>query len=306
MSPDVSVFEVSLRDGLQNESIVLPTADKLAHLRRLVDAGLRDIEVTSLVRADRVPALADAEALIRALPPTPGVRHWVLVPNLIGMERAVALGVRHVCTVVSASETHNRKNINRSVRESLAEIKRIMTIAAEEGIEVRAYVSTVFGCPYEGDVPTERTVEIASRLIEWGASTIVLGDTIGSGLPDRVQDVIGELSGVGIPLERIALHTHDTRGTALVNVYAAWRSGLTRFDASVAGIGGCPYAPGASGNLATEDLVNFFQGMGVETGVDLQGLVDAGVGIADLLGRPLPGRMHQAMGCARQRLRRSA
>jgi len=306
VEPDVQIFEVSLRDGLQNEPTVVATEDKLACIERLIAAGVADIEVTSLVRPDRVPALADAELLLRSLPVGTGTRFWALVPNEVGMDRALAAGVRGVCTVVSASETHNKKNINRSVRESLAEIKRMLGLASEEGVRVRAYISTVFGCPYEGCIPFDRTVEIAERLLSWGAETIVLGDTVGTGLPNGVTTVVRALVDHGVPLEKIALHAHDTRGTALVDVYAAWRAGVVRFDASLAGIGGCPYAPGASGNLATEDLVHLFEGMGVHTGIRLDALVNAGREMSILLGHQLPGRVHQALAQRGQPLRRSA
>ena len=295
MRPDVQIFEVSLRDGLQNEAVVVPTAQKLAHLHRLIAAGVEDIEVTSFVRASRIPALADAAELIAALPRETRSRFWVLVPNQVGMDLAISSGVRNICTFMSTSETHNRKNVNRSIRESLSELERVMAVAADEGISVRAYLSTVFGCPYEGQVPVERTVDLARRLLDAGASTIVLGDTIGTGLPDQVCRVVEALDAVGIGAEKLALHAHDTRGTALTNIYAGWRSGITRFDASVAGIGGCPYAPGASGNAATEDVVHLFEGMGVSTGIDLDRLAAAGHAMAAILGRELPGRVHRAM-----------
>lgn len=297
MAVDVHIFEVALRDGLQNEPVSLSTAGKLAVARALDAAGVADLEVTSFVRPDRVPQLADADAVVEGTQRLTA-RSWVLVPNAVGMEKAVAAGARRVCTVVSASETHNLKNINRSVRDSLAELRKVIGLAVDEGIAVRAYVSTVFGCPYEGRVPVERTLDLACRLLDLGAQRIVLGDTIGTGTPDQVAEVIAELGEVGIGPERLALHAHDTFGTALVNVYAAWRAGVTHFDASLGGIGGCPYAPGASGNLATEDLVHLFEGMGVSTGVSLDGLLEAGRLLGDLLGRPLPGRVHRALiGC---------
>ncbi len=305
MGVDVHIFEVSLRDGLQNEHAVLPTSRKVEHYRALVAAGVRDIELTSFVRADRVPALADASELIAALPRS-SARGWALVPNPVGMDHALAAGVRNICTVVSASETHNRRNINRTVRESLADLRAIIGTAIDEGIRVRAYISTAFGCPYEGHVAPDRVLDLARRLFDLGAERVVLGDTIGTGLPDQVEAMVASLGEVGVAPDRLALHAHDTRGTALVNVYAAWRAGLTHFDASVAGIGGCPYAPGASGNLATEDVVHLFEGMGVATGIDLAALVDAGRGMATALGRPLPGRVHQALAGATNVSLRSA
>lgn len=302
---DVHVFEVALRDGLQNEAVVVSTDDKLRILHGLVAAGVEDVEVTSFVRPDRVPALADAAELCRRLPEG-RTRFWALVPNRKGMDLALAAGVRHVCTVMSVSETHNRRNINRSVRESLQELRYVIGLARDEGVPVRAYLSTAFGCPYEGRVAVDRVVDLARRLVDLGADRIVLGDTIGTGLPDHVQELIYGLEEVGIGPERLALHAHDTRGTALVNVFAAWRAGVRHFDAAVAGIGGCPYAPGASGNLATEDLVHLFEGMHVDTGVDLGRLAEAGRWVADVLGRPLPGRVHQALASQCERARCSA
>lgn len=292
---EIRIFEVSLRDGLQNEPVVVPTESKLAHLHRLIDAGVRDIEVTSFVRASRIPPLADAEALVAALPDVDDVRFWALVPNQIGMDRAVTAGIRNVCTFLSASETHNKKNVNRTIRESVAGLRRVMGTATDEQIAVRAYISTVFGCPYEGPVDVQSTVDLATQMLEFGAQTVVLGDTTGVANPQQVQAVLMRLQDAGIPLERVGLHAHDTHGTALVNVFAAWQVGLRAFDASVSGIGGCPYAPGAAGNLATEDLVRVFEDMGIDTGIDLEGLAVAGWEMERVLGRPLPGRVHQAM-----------
>lgn len=295
MSERVRIFEVSLRDGLQNEPVVVPTAAKLAHLRMLLDAGVQDIEVTSFVRASRIPPLADAEDVVAALPKDADARFWALVPNQIGMDRAVSAGIRHVCTFLSSSETHNKKNVNRTIRESIAGLRRVIGTAMDEGIAVRAYISTVFGCPYEGPVSVDRTVEIAREMLAFGAETVVLGDTTGVGNPNQVRRVIERLVESGVPLDRLGLHAHDTHGTALVNVYAAWQAGVRAFDASVAGIGGCPYAPGAAGNAATEDLVRVFEDMGVSTGIDLEALARAGWEMEAVLGRPLPGRVHQAM-----------
>lgn len=295
MTDRVALFEVSLRDGLQNEPAVVPTELKLAHLHRLLAAGLVDIEVTSFVRASRIPALADAEDLVAALPRQTGARFWALVPNEVGMDRALASGVRHVCTFLSASETHNLKNVNRTVKESVGALRRVIGTAVDEGVAVRAYVSTAFGCPYEGDVPVARVVDVAMTMVELGAEVVALGDTTGVGLPDRVQGVVRALVDAGLPVERIALHAHDTYGMGAVNAYAAFEAGVRRFDGSVAGIGGCPYAPGASGNVATEDLAHLFGGMGIATGVDLGRLAEAGRGMAEVLGRPLPGRVHQAL-----------
>jgi hydroxymethylglutaryl-CoA lyase len=292
---DVQIFEVSLRDGLQNEAVVVPTGEKLAHLHRLLRAGVVDVEVTSFVRAARIPALADAEALVAALPQGTSARFWALVPNEVGMDRALAAGLRHVCTFLSASETHNLRNVNRTVRESVQGVSKVIATAVDEGVAVRAYVSTAFGCPYEGAVPVARVVELSLRMLDLGAEVVALGDTTGVGLPNTVEAVLEGLVASGVPLDRVALHAHDTRGTALVNAYVAWQAGVRRFDGSVAGIGGCPYAPGAAGNAATEDLVHLFEGMGVRTGLDLLELAEAGREMARLLGRELPGRVHRAL-----------
>lgn len=303
---EVQVFEVSLRDGLQNESGVVTTEQKLDHLYALMESGAKDIEVTSFVRPSRIPQLADAAELCRQLPSGTDVNFWALVPNQIGMDRAMSAGLGHVCTVLSASTTHNQRNLNRTTRESLHGIRGIMETARAEGCEVRAYISTVFGCPYEGYVAPEKVVELAQKLLEEGASVVALGDTTGVGLPDQVTELVGLLASAGLPLDRFALHAHDTRGTALTNVYAGYLAGLRRFDGSVAGIGGCPYAPGAAGNVATEDLVNLFEGMGISTGYDLGKLAQAGFGMSDILGRELPGRMHAYLAKQAEASRRSA
>lgn len=290
----IRIYEVSPRDGLQNEPCVVPTASKAALIGRLVAAGCQDIEVTSFVRPRWIPQLADAAQLVAMLPRLEGVRYWGLVPNPVGLERAIEAGLGHIATFLSASETHNLKNLNRTVRESLAGLDEVIAAACAGGIQVRAYISTVFGCPYEGDVAPEATLRIADRLLAAGAHTVVLGDTVGLGNPRQVEAILALLTGHGIPLDQLSVHFHDTRGTALANALAAWQAGITTFDGSVAGIGGCPYAPGASGNAATEDLVNLFEGMGVHTGVDLEALCEAGELARELLGRDLPGRYHQA------------
>lgn len=289
----VQIFEVAPRDGLQNEATVVPTAAKAELIGRLAASGLRDIEVTSFVRPRWIPQLADAVELVAQLPRLEGVRWWGLVPNTVGLERALEGGIRHVATFLSASETHNKKNLNRTVRESLANVTEVMALARDEGMGIRAYISTVFGCPYEGAVPVESTLRLALPLLEAGADVVALGDTTGMGNPAQVRRVIEALLRAGVPLERMAVHFHDTRGLALANSLAAWEMGVRRFDGSVAGLGGCPYAPGASGNAATEDLVHMFDGMGVETGVDLAALADAGLWLESTLGRELPGRFHQ-------------
>jgi hydroxymethylglutaryl-CoA lyase len=306
LTQDVQIFEVSMRDGLQNEPVVVSTESKLAYLERLIAAGVTDIEVTSFVRASRIPSLADAAELVSGLPVVDGVRFWALVPNQIGLDRALSAGIEHVCTVMSASETHNRKNLNRTIRESRAGLRRVIRDAVSEELGVRAYISTVFGCPYEGDVPVENTVQIACDMLEYGAEVVVLGDTNGIGTPGQVRTVIRALADAGIGPEKIALHAHDTWGTGVANAYAAWLEGVRRFDGAVAGIGGCPYAPGAAGNAATGDLVRMFEGLGCSTGVDLRLLSEAGRLMESLLGRRLGGRVHQAMTHPVNATRRSA
>lgn len=287
------LFEVSLRDGLQNESKFVPTATKLKLLHELIGAGCKDIEVASFVRPRWIPQLADASEVVRGLPEIDGVRFWALVPNKVGLERAMDAGIRNFGTFLSASETHNKKNLNRTIRESLAGADQLIEIGLSHDMTVRSYISTVFGCPYEGEVGVGRTVELAQALLASGASEVVLGDTTGMANPEQVRAVVSTLLDAGVPIESIAVHFHDTRGTALANTYAAWQLGVRMFDGSVAGIGGCPYAPGAAGNVATEDLVNLFESMGESTGVQLDALCAAGAFMSDVLGRELPGRFHQ-------------
>lgn len=289
----VRVHEVSPRDGLQNEPTRLSTSDKLALIDGLVAAGFTDIEVTSFVRPSWIPQLADASDLVQRLPRVDGVRFWALVPNMRGLERALEGGIRHVATFMSASETHNRKNLNRTRHESLRSLREVIETAKDDGATVRAYISTVFGCPYEGSVPITDTVDIVRQLDDAGADIFALGDTTGMGDPVLVQRVLGALVDAGIGLDRVALHMHDTQGTGLANVLAGYLAGVRIFDGSIAGVGGCPYAPGASGNVATEDLVHMFDAMGVETGVDLDAACRAGVALSQVLGRPLPGRFHR-------------
>lgn len=297
----ISLYEVSPRDGLQNEAGVVSTEGKAEMIARLVASGVRDIEVTSFVRARWIPQLADAAELVRMLPRVEGVRYWALVPNRVGLERALDSGIHHVATFLSASETHNKKNLNRTVRESLANVEEVLGVARDEGVVVRGYISTVFGCPYEGDVPFENTQRIVERLLEGGVDTVALGDTTGMGNPRQVAELVTRLVAEGLPVERMALHLHDTRGTALANALAAYDRGVRQFDGSVAGMGGCPYAPGASGNAASEDLVYTFEAMGIHTGIDLDALSAAGVFAESLVGRELPGRFHLSWKGARER-----
>ncbi len=303
----VRVYEVSPRDGLQNETEIVPTAQKAALIGRLVAAGLQDIEVTSFVRPRWIPQLSDAAELVAMLPVVEGVNYWGLVPNAVGLERALEARMRGVGTVLSASETHNKKNLNRTVRESLAGIEELIPVATDEGLRVRSYISTVFGCPYEGNVDPNATLAIAERLLAAGCDELVLGDTVGMANPVQVERMLRLLLDHGVRIDQIAVHFHDTRGTALANGLAALQCGVTTFDASVGGIGGCPYAPGAAGNLASEDLVQMLEAMGVQTGVDLETLSEAGHFAEIMLGHPLPGRYHQFhAGAARRGDRSSA
>jgi hydroxymethylglutaryl-CoA lyase len=299
--PPVTVYEVGPRDGLQNEAARVTTADKLALVRALAAAGLRRIEATSFVSPRWIPQLADADALTGALPALPGVSYVVLVPNARGLERLVEARGRggkdgaevEAAVFLSASETHNRKNLNRTVEEKLREIEELVPLARTRGLRVRGYVSTVFGCPYEGPVDPERSAALAERLLALGCEQVSLGDTIGVATPGDTRRVLERILRT-VPAARLALHMHDTHGTALANVLAGLEAGIATFDASIGGLGGCPYAPGAAGNLATEDLVYMLRGMGYETGIDFDKLIAAGALAQRLVGRRLPGKTLQA------------
>ncbi len=293
LSGPVTVYEVSPRDGLQNESKVLPLEDKRALIEALVAAGLRHIEVTSFVSPRWVPQLADAGELMQSLPAAPGVIFSALCPNATGLERAKAAQLKEVAIFLSASETHNQRNTNKSIQRSLEVFEELIPVARDAGMRVRAYISTVWGCPYEGAVDPRRALEIARELVRWGVYQVSLGDTIGVGTPRDTQRIC-ELFLAEFASEQLALHFHDTRGTALSNVLVGLDLGIRTFDSAVAGLGGCPYAPGASGNLPTEDLVYMLHGMGLETGIDLEALIRAGQVAERVVGRPLPGKVHQA------------
>jgi hydroxymethylglutaryl-CoA lyase len=265
---------------------------------RLIDAlsasGLRHIEAASFVRPDAVPAMAGAEEVMAGITRRPGVVYSALVPNRRGAERALAAGADELEAFVSASETHNRANVKAAVEESLADIAEVVGLAHEAGRPVEAGVATAFGCPYEGDVDPARVATLARRLLDGGADSLSFGDTTGMATPRRVEEVLDALEAVGIEPGSVRLHLHDTRGTGLANAYAALRRGVTRFDASVGGLGGCPYAPGASGNVATEDLVHMLEDLGIDTGVDLDALVEAAHLAETLVGRRLPGQVMRA------------
>jgi len=289
----VKITEVGPRDGLQNEKVTIPTDVKVEFITALSDAGLRVIEAGAFVSAKWVPQMADSGEVFRNIPKDPGVDYPVLVPNEKGLERAIEAGVKSIAIFTAASDTFNKRNINMTIDESFVNYAPVAARALAEGLRVRGYVSTAFGCPYEGDVAAEKVLEVSARLLDLGCYEVSVGDTIGVGTPTQVQGVIGMLLQV-IPASRLAMHFHDTRGTALANTLAAMEMGIAAFDASAGGLGGCPYAPGASGNLATEDLVYMLDGMAIESGVDLNRLVAASQIVAPYLDHPLPGRYLQA------------
>ncbi|MEV4549368.1 hydroxymethylglutaryl-CoA lyase [Nonomuraea wenchangensis] len=294
----VTIYEVGPRDGLQNEKTVVPVAVKAEFVRRLVAAGLPVVEATSFVRPAWVPQLADAAELVDEIAdlirdgrvPLP-----VLVPNERGLERALDKGLRHVAIFGSATETFARRNLNRGLDEQFAMFEPTVARAREAGMDVRAYVSMCFGDPWEGDVPIDQVVDVGKRLFDLGASQLSLGDTIGVGTPGHVTALLRAFADAGLPVGRLAVHFHDTYGQALANAYAALRAGVTTFDASAGGLGGCPYAESATGNLATEDLVWMLHGLGVESGVDLETLVSTSNWMAGRLGRPSPSRVVAAL-----------
>jgi hydroxymethylglutaryl-CoA lyase len=289
----VSVYEVSPRDGLQNEAAMLSVDAKKSLIAALLASGLMRLELTSFVSPRWIPQLADADDLVKQMVAPAGVSFSALVPNAKGLERAREAGLREIAVFMSASETHNRKNTNRSIDGSLESFEEVVPPAIEAGMKVRAYVSTVWGCPYEGDVDPLRALAITKRLLDLGCYQVSLGDTIGVGTPRQTERIV-RMFLEGIAPEKIALHFHDTRGTALVNVLVGLSCGIRDFDSAIAGLGGCPYAPGAAGNVATEDLVYMLHGMGIETGLDLDKLIEAGKLAERLVGRPLPGKVHQA------------
>ena len=285
----VRIVEVGPRDGLQNEPVFVPTEEKIHFIDLLADAGLPAVEATSFVSPKAIPALADADQVFPAISKRPGTRYPVLVPNVRGLERALAAGVREIALFTAASETFTKRNINMTIDESLAVFAAVMGRAQQEGLTVRGYVSTAFGCPYEGHVPPAKVVEVTERLFALGVSEVSIGDTIGVATPNQITDMVPLLTQIA-PIEKLALHLHDTRGTALANAYAGIQAGVTCFDSAAGGLGGCPYAPGASGNLATEDLLYMLDGLGIETGVDIAKVATASQYLARVLGHALPGR----------------
>jgi len=290
----VRIVEVGPRDGLQNESATVPSAAKIAFVQALADAGLPSVEVTAFVNPKWVPQMADAEAVYRGIIRKHGTRYPALVPNVAGLERAIGVDVDEIAIFAAVSETFSRRNINASIAESLERYAEVVRRADIVGIRVRAYLSTAFGCPYEHKVPVARVVELTERLLSLGAYEVAVSDTIGVAQPGQVWDVLEALLR-HVPASRLALHLHDTRGTALANVLAALEAGISTFDSSAGGLGGCPYAPGASGNLATEDLVYMLNGLGIETGVSLEAVRTAAASMEPLLGHELPSRYQQAV-----------
>jgi hydroxymethylglutaryl-CoA lyase len=290
-----TVAEVGPRDGLQNEHVTVSTADKIAFIDRLSAANLPVIEVSAFVSPKWVPQMADAAQVFAGITRRPGTRYTALVPNLAGLDRAMSAGVTEIAVFAASTETFSRKNINQSIEESLAAYKQVCDRALPSGIKVRGYVSTAFGCPFEGDVAPQRVADVASRLLDIGVFEVAVSDTIGIAHPGQVPRVL-EAVLARVPVSNVALHFHDTRGTALANVLAALPFGVTTFDASAGGLGGCPYAPGAAGNLATDDLIYMLNGLGIETGVSLPALSEASAFIARRLDHPLPSRYAQAVG----------
>jgi hydroxymethylglutaryl-CoA lyase len=293
---DVRIYEVGPRDGLQNEEAPIPTDAKLRFIDLLADAGLREIEATSFVAPRAVPQLADADELMARLDRRPGVRYPVLVPNERGLARADAAGVDAVCVFTATSEAFTKANINMTIAESLDAFRPVIATARERGWWSRGYVSTAFGCPYQGDVGEAAVVGVALQLVELGVDEVSIGDTIGVAGPADVRRVVRALLSAGLPADRLAMHFHDTRGTALANVATALDLGIRCFDASTGGTGGCPYAPGAAGNLATEDLVYLLEREGMSHGVDLDALLRAAGHVSLTLGRPLSTKVGQAGG----------
>jgi hydroxymethylglutaryl-CoA lyase len=288
----ISIREVGPRDGLQNEDPV-PTAAKIELIDRLSDTGVQRIEAVSFVRPEAIPQMADAEEVWRGIVRSPSVRYSALVPNLRGTSLALAAGVTEIEAVVSASDTHNRKNVNRSTERSLDDIAQIVDSAHRSGASVQVIVSTAWGCPYEGDVPVERVLWAAGRAVADGADSISFGDTTGMATPGRVSALVGGFRSAH-PDTPLNLHFHNTRGAGLANVLTALQLGVADFDASVGGLGGCPYAPGATGNIATEELIYLTEDMGIATGIDLEAMIEAAADAERIVGRQLPSQVLRA------------
>jgi len=290
----ITVVEVGPRDGLQNEAARVSTGDKVAFVNLLSAAALQVIEVSAFVSPKWVRQMADAAEVFAAIERRPGIRYTALVPNLAGLDRALGARVDEIAVFAASTEAFSRKNINQSIDESLATYSAVCARAIASGLRVRGYLSTAFGCPYEGNVPIERVIAVAQQLLELGVFEVAISDTIGIAHPGQVRQTLDAVV-KAIPADRVALHFHDTRGTALANVLAALPYGIATFDASAGGLGGCPYAPGASGNLATDDLIYMLDGLGLDTGVSLTALSEASRFIATRIDHQLPSRYAQAI-----------
>ncbi len=302
---EATIYEVGPRDGLQNEARQVPTAEKIRFIDSLVAAGIRDIEITSFVSPKWIPQLADSAEVSRGVRRPLGVRMSALVPNKRGLETALAAGMKEIAVFMSASETHNKKNVNKTIAETLAAFEDVVPHARAAGVLVRAYLSTVFGCPYEGDVDPEVVVALTGQLRDMGVYQVSISDTIGVANPRQVEDVLG-LVLAKHPASSLAVHFHDTQGTALANCVVALTLGITTIDSAAGGLGGCPYAPGAAGNLATEDVVAMLHGMGVKTGIDLDKLTEASRTAATFVGHELPSKYLKAHIGKQARARRRA
>jgi len=289
----VVITEVGPRDGLQNEARAIPLADKIRLIDALSATGLRRIEAASFVHPKAIPQMANAAELMAGIGRRSGMTYIALVPNEVGARNAIASQADEISVVVSASESHNKANVNRSVAESMEAIRNVAAMCRDAGLPWTGYISTAFGCPYEGSVDPARVVSLAGELDVMGAVAVALGDTIGVGNPRQVFELVNQCA-VGLPIERIRLHFHDTRGMALANVVAAMEAGAAQFDGSIGGLGGCPYAPGASGNVATEDMVSMLEAMGVDTGVDMDAVLGTAWLAEEIIGRPLEGRVKRA------------
>jgi len=291
---DVTLIEVGPRDGLQNEPSFVPSNTKIELVNLLSESGLKHIEVTSFVSPKAIPQLADGELVFKSIEQDPAVHYSALVPNEHGMMKAIEVGAKEVAVFTAASELFNQRNINCSIEESIARFKPVMKLAKEHQIKVRGYVSCVLGCPYQGEVSPQKVVEVTKKLLELGVDDISLGDTIGVGTPKQTQNLLDELLKT-VPLSQLAMHFHDTFGQAVANIYTSLAYGVHRFDSSVAGLGGCPYARGASGNVATEDVLYLMHGLGIHTGIDIYKVVAAGDMICKVLGKKNQSKVANAM-----------
>ena len=300
LPPDVKIYEVGPRDGLQNEARLIATDDKIAFIDALSATGLPAIEITSFVNPKWIPPLADAAEVARRITRRPGVVYSALVPNRQGLDSAITAGMTEVAVFMSASETHNKKNVNKTIAATLHAFEETVPPALSAGLKVRAYVTTVYGCPYEGAVDPQKAVELCRKLRDHGCYQISLGDTIGVANPRQVRDVLSRVF-AELPAGDVAVHFHDTRGTALANILVAFEMGATTVDSALGGLGGCPYAPGASGNVATEDVIYMLEGMGMRTGVDIDKLVIASQLASTLVGHEMPSKFYRAYMGARGR-----